>query len=331
MATIEINNWVAVILFIIFIIILIILIILLVQGLEATNKYFFIKELNLPQRYGPNSWVLITGASSGQGKEFALNFAERGFNVLLIGSPRTQSTINIINDKYPNIKTQFILKDFGKAFEDDFFNSIIEAIDELDISILINNVGHRTGWIGYENMPYKMIKETIATGTIIQARLSQLVLPKFLKRSPKSAIINITAQSMHPNFGFGIGLSNEISVPYLSVYEASNAFGFYHANSLQKEYGKIIDMLNITPGAVITENTQFLADTWFNIDAKQFVNNVMKMLGNVQGTTCAYWGHAISSYLINICPWNKEEILHETGKTIAENYMLHHQDKSYNI
>ena len=33
------------------------------------NKHFFTSELNLLERYGINSWVLITGCSSGQGKK----------------------------------------------------------------------------------------------------------------------------------------------------------------------------------------------------------------------------------------------------------------------
>ena len=78
---------------------------------------------------------------------------------------------------------------------------------------------------------------------------------------------------MHPNIGIGIGLSNEISLPYLSVYEAANAFGFYHANSLYKEYKDKIDFLNITPGAVVTENTKYLEKTIFSIDSNKFVNN----------------------------------------------------------
>ena len=40
-------------------------------------------------------------------------------------------------------------------------------------------------------------------------------------------------------------------------------------------------------------------------------------MGNINGTTCAYWGHALSVYLINIYPFKKDTILHETGEKIA--------------
>ena len=62
--------------------------ILLYKSYRFIQKHFFYKELNLIERYGENSWVLITGPSSGQGKQFALQLAKRGFNIILVGSER---------------------------------------------------------------------------------------------------------------------------------------------------------------------------------------------------------------------------------------------------
>ena len=137
----------------------------------------------------------------------------------------------------------------------------------------------------------------------------------------KSALINITAQCMHPNFLFGLTMSNEISVPYLSVYEAANAFGFYQGNSIYKEYQGQFDILNITPGAVITKNTECLSDTLFNVSSEVFVAQIMRLIGNVQGHTCAYWGHALSNYLINLMPPMKDSMLKKVGETIAADFM----------
>ncbi len=46
-----------------------------------------------PDRYGHNSWAIVTGASDGIGKEFALDLARRGFNIVLISR-----SINKLND-----------------------------------------------------------------------------------------------------------------------------------------------------------------------------------------------------------------------------------------
>jgi hypothetical protein len=170
-------------------------------------------------------WVVITGASSGQGIDFAIEFASRGFNILMIGSKRTIETEKIIQSKYKNVKTLIIYKDFRKAFENDFFNDIQDTFNNLNtnIAILINNVGFRTAWKPYHEMPSNLIRDTIATGTILQSRLTQMVIPFFLERNKninknlKSCLINITAQCLHPNFLFGITTSNEISVPFNQI------------------------------------------------------------------------------------------------------------------
>lgn len=314
---------------------------LLVAGIKGFHKYFLLSEINLLERYGEGSWVVITGASSGQGYELALAFAERGFNLLLIGSKRTADTITELATLYPAIKTKVIYKDFRQAFQDDFFQEIETAFQEVgeDLAILINNVGHRVGWNPYHEMKSSYIRDVIATGTVVQSRLTHMAIPYFLKRASlaetslaetivegtsrerKSALINITAQCMHPNFLFGVTLSNEISVPYLSVYEAANAFGFYQANSIYKEYQGQFDILNITPGAVITKNTECLTNTMFHVSSATFVKQILKMVGQVQGETCAYWGHALSTYMINLMPLLKEGMLKKVGQTIASDFM----------
>jgi short-subunit dehydrogenase len=322
-----------------FVLVLLIVFQLLLLGaaaLKGIHKYFLLGELNLLERYGTGSWVAITGASSGQGYEMALAFAQRGFNLLLIGSKRTQETAARLKAEYPEIKTKVLLKDFRQAFQDDFFVDIDAAFQELgtDLAILINNVGHRVGWKAYHDMPAAYIRDVIATGTLVQSRLTHMAIPYFLKRASgarKSALVNITAQCMHPNFLFGLTMSNEISVPYLSVYEAANAFGFYQGNSIYKEYQGQFDILNITPGAVITKNTGCLSNTLFHVSGEVFVQQIMKLIGNVQGTTCAYWGHALSNYLINLMPLLKDGMLKKVGETIAEDFMGKVGEDKYTI
>ena len=282
---------------------------LLYQFSKAIYKYFIIKELNLIERYGSDTWVVITGASSGQGRDFSLEFAKRGFNILMIGSKRSHNTAKEIKELYPKVKTKIIEKDFRKAHEDNFFDDIKIAFNELGtrISILVNNVGYRTAWKPYHTMPSELIRDTIVTGTIVQSRLTQMVIPFFLEREKehKSALINITAQCLHPNFLFGIGLSNEISVQYLSVYEASNAFGFYQGASIHKEYKDKFDILNITPGAVITKNTEYLKEYFNNCLASGLLDT-----GNVgfddKIETEKYWDETIG-IVNNIWNYTDEE------------------------
>lgn len=286
------------------------------------RKFFMTKQRNLVERYGRGSWAVITGGSSGQGKEFALQLARMGFNLVLIGSRRSYAVANTIRAQTGQ-SVHVVEKDFSKAFEPKFFDEIESVVQSVDCSILINNVGHRTGWIPYHEQPPDLIQDTIACGTIVQARMTHILLPRFIARKHRhaSSIVFITAQCMHPSFGFAIALPNEISIPYLAVYEASNSFGYYHACSIVKEYGHHpwLDVLNITPGAVLTENTsQVLKTTPFAVDASVFVGNILRFMGgNVNGTTCGHWGHSLSNGLISIAPFMKDTLLEKVGRRIA--------------
>jgi 17beta-estradiol 17-dehydrogenase / very-long-chain 3-oxoacyl-CoA reductase len=307
--------------------------------LLATNrfvhKHFICNGVNLPKRYGKDSYVLITGASSGQGKYFAKEFARNGFNLILVGSERTEGTIKEINSEIekrtqdknqPKIKIIFIKKDFRKAHQPIFFSEIESALQTIDGNIcgLINNVAYRTAWNPYHNMPEHLINDTIVVGTIVQSQLTRICMPYFLERRDKSFIINITAQCIFPTFGFGEVMDNNITVPFLSVYEGANAFGFYQGNSIYKEYKKFtdkIDIMNVMPGAVVTENTEYLSNTIFNVDAESFVKNIINQLGIYDGNIYGHWGHEISILLVNMFPFIKNKILYNVGYNISQDFM----------
>ena len=87
-------------------------------------KFINIYKKNLLNIYGKKSWIIVTGASSGQGKDYSIEFAKRGFNILMIGRIRCYDTEKLINKKYPNIITEVIIKDFCLSYQDNFFDDI---------------------------------------------------------------------------------------------------------------------------------------------------------------------------------------------------------------
>ena len=146
-------------------------------------QYFIISENKIVELYPKKSqkvqrpWVLITGASGGMGKRFSIEFYERGFNLFLIGSKR----INNVSENFDKNRVILLEKDFSNSFEENFFNDIDSIIDKLglDFTVLINNVGYRTGWTVYEDMPLEEIKKTVSVGTIVQSKLMQSAINIF--------------------------------------------------------------------------------------------------------------------------------------------------------
>jgi len=296
--------------------------VLIYRVVPFVNQYVLMQELDLTKRYGQDSWVLITGPSSGMGERFAWEFAQRGFNLILIGSRRTKRVIRQIKNKY-KIQTKFVEVDFGNSFMPDFFDPVQKVVDEIGTNwtILINNVGYRTAALKYEDMSIEEMKKTISVGTLVQAKLTQMALQKFKSRQAHTAIVNITAlNSYTTDF---LAVDNEISVPYLSCYEATNSFGYFHAKSVYEEIKDkypLIDFLIITPGAVVTKHTDsVLRDTIFAVDVQTFVKNIILLMGNENGTRCAYFGHSLLSALVNLFPWvDTKSITHKVGYDFAK-------------
>ena len=84
---------------------------------------------------------------------------------------------------------------------------------------------------------------------------------------------------------------------------------------------------------VFRGNTDYLKNVMFNIDSKSYVNNILTLLGNVNGTSFGSFGHEMSNILTELFPFIKKPILKNVGKTIAQSYMQNYQAEKnkYNI
>jgi 17beta-estradiol 17-dehydrogenase / very-long-chain 3-oxoacyl-CoA reductase len=53
------------------------------NAVGGLHKYVLLKRLDLHARY-QGGWVLVTGATNGIGKAYAIELAKEGFNILLV-------------------------------------------------------------------------------------------------------------------------------------------------------------------------------------------------------------------------------------------------------
>jgi 17beta-estradiol 17-dehydrogenase / very-long-chain 3-oxoacyl-CoA reductase len=312
------------------------LFLLLMYTLRSGYAHLLAPEADQAAIYGHGSWVVATGASSGQGKRFALELAERGFNLLLIGSKRSFDVRKEISERFPNVEVRVVLKDFCQAFEDGFFDTIEDALNLLpdgQVSGLINNVGHRVGYVDFARMPPELIKNTLACGTITQARITQLLLPllnsSMRPQGLRSFCLSITAQNATPSIFLSTASPSAISTPYLGCYESTNIWGTSLALSLHEEAkldkSNITDHLIIMPGATITSNTQFLKDTIGATSAEDLVKGSMRLLGRETGAWSGTAKQGLTLWLSCLCPPIKQWVLNRTGRMIATELMKRDQ------
>lgn len=99
-------------------------------------------------RYGPKgSWAVVTGSTDGIGKAFAMELASRGFNLVLISRniDKLNATAKEVQAKGKsnghNVQTRVLVFDFCDDTSLEAYKALYEKISNLDISVLVNNVG----------------------------------------------------------------------------------------------------------------------------------------------------------------------------------------------
>jgi uncharacterized protein len=89
------------------------------------------------KRFGP--WALVTGASSGIGKEFARQIAASGINVVLVA--RRESLLDEVGQglaKGFNVQYRNVVADLS---QEGFLDKLAEVTNDLDIGLVVSNAG----------------------------------------------------------------------------------------------------------------------------------------------------------------------------------------------
>ena len=113
------------------------------------------------RRFGP--WAIITGASSGIGKEFARQIAASGINVALVG--RREPLLRAVGAELTNTfggEHRVIPLDLS---EPDFLPVLVDATRDLDVGLVVSNAG--TGNPGeFLNLDRQLHQATLRLGTM---------------------------------------------------------------------------------------------------------------------------------------------------------------------
>src|SRR6267378_5463886 len=94
------------------------------------------KALNKKQ-FGP--WALITGASSGIGKEFARQIAASGINIVLVARrDDLLKQVGVEFSKRYDVEHRVVVLDVS---QEDFIGQLASTTDDLDIGLVVSNAG----------------------------------------------------------------------------------------------------------------------------------------------------------------------------------------------
>lgn len=90
-----------------------------------------------PRRFGP--WAVVTGASSGIGREFARQLAASGIHVVLVA--RRESLLREVGAEISRefgVNHRVVRADLSRP---DFMREIVGAIEDIDVGLVVSNAG----------------------------------------------------------------------------------------------------------------------------------------------------------------------------------------------
>ncbi len=181
------------------------------------------------------SIALITGASSGIGKAFAEELAQRQYDLIVIARSLDQLTaLKEQLESQHKIKVFVITQDLSLPHAG---QTIFEQVQQqnLQVDLLINNAGFGDyGKFGDRSLDKQLNMIQVNISAVVE--LTHLFLPQMRARK-KGQIVNVSS------------IAGYQSMPYLSVYAATKAFVLSFSEALWAEYQHDgIHILALCPG-----------------------------------------------------------------------------------
>ncbi|KAF2094285.1 NAD(P)-binding protein [Rhizodiscina lignyota] len=239
-------------------------------------------------KFGPKgSWVVITGASDGIGKEFALQLAQKGFNLVLVSrtASKLQDLSTEIKDKH-GAESKVLAMDFSANRDKDYV-ALEKLIKDLDIAILINNVGlsHAIP-VPFLETPHEEMTNIIMINCLATLRVTQIVAPSMVEKG-RGFILTMSS--------FG-GL---LPTPLLATYSGSKAFLQQWSSALGSELApKGVTVQCVQSYLVTSAMSKVRRSTSLIPSPKTFVRSVLGGIGQSRGaqgmayTSTPFWTHA---------------------------------------
>lgn len=253
--------------------------------------------------YFTDCTVLITGASSGIGREFALQLAPYVANIILPARrlDRLEALKSEIHELHPEVN----VFPYGIDLADEpALDTFMRWLDEtgLTIDFLINNAG--LGDHGpFEDSDWQRVRKMLNVNITALTKLTHRLLPA-MKRSEGGAILNVSS------------VASFLPVPYMTVYAATKAYVTSFSEGLRAELrGTGISVTALCPGPVPTEfgeqavregtdaAFELKSPEWVRVDAKTAALVGLNAVVKDRARIVPGWNMLFATVLLSIIPF----------------------------
>jgi len=250
------------------------------------------------------AWALVTGCTQGIGKNYALELAARGLNIVLVS--RNQQTLALVAQEIEerfNVRTEIIVVDFT---EPTAVETVVKEVTKLkiDIGVLVNNVG----MLGPHFMPFvklekKVVRDMVTVNCGAVTMLTHAFLPRMLELN-KGAVVNIASSS-----SFYV-------MPFLSEYSATKHFIAAFTAGLRAEISDSnVIIQQVDPGVTRTNMTKEMTPL-SSLEAPSpdlLVSSSILSLG-WSDRSAGWWVHSLQRVSASLLPhWLLSRIIKQLG------------------
>jgi short-subunit dehydrogenase len=185
------------------------------------------------------NYTLITGASTGIGRAFALECASRGMNLFLVALPET-----VLEETKEEIKAHYPVEviSYGVDLTDELAVRLLYEYcvqQNIQVHVLINNAGVGAGG-RFENLPISVYLNMIRVNVQALTLMTYHFLP-MLKEQSSSFILNMSS------------MEATLPLPYKSVYTGTKNYIFAFSLALREELARSkVSVSVLCPGPVLT-------------------------------------------------------------------------------
>ncbi|KAH7921278.1 NAD(P)-binding protein [Leucogyrophana mollusca] len=266
---------------------------------------------------GKGSWAVVTGASDGIGREFAVQLGKAGFNVMLVARNRVMLEAvaeEIATKSVSSVETKIHLIDLGKR-DQAAWDGLKAQLAAMDIGVLVNNAGLSHDIPTYfVEAPAQEVEDILTVNINAVVRITQAVLPGMIERK-RGLILNLGS------------FAGMIPSPMLAAYSGTKMFVAAFTSALAEEvrsHGIVVQHLNTY--FVVSKMSNIRRTSMFVPSPAAYVRAALSKISLSCGaaltgrpdTLTPYWSHALLDYVVHVVGWKSRFIAytHDLHKDI---------------
>jgi 17beta-estradiol 17-dehydrogenase / very-long-chain 3-oxoacyl-CoA reductase len=261
---------------------------------------------------GEESWALVTGCTDGIGKQFAIQLAQHGFNIILVS--RNPEKLELMKQKVQELGrlAEVVQLDFGSDVVD--YQQLTRIVQTRQVTVLVNNVGISSpGFKTFVEDDETLLLQMLRVNCESAMRVTKRVLPQMMSRR-KGLVLNI---------GSGGGMN---PIPYITTYGATKAFLHHWGQSLAKEVEKDnVTVQTVIAYEVLTSMSPIQKEAFARPCTEAYVKSVLSKIGLRCGSlldgpflTVPYPAHALMHSLTSLLP-SKDVVMQVAVAAVTAN------------